>query len=318
MSVRKIFGLVVGVCLVAALGYVAMARTGQFQLTREELIERYRDEQSKFVRVKDMDLHYKDEGQGPPVLLLHGSFSSLHTWDGVVERLKGQYRLIRMDQPPLALSGDVPKSNDGLLLEDFIAAFLDEIGVEKVALAGVSSGGIVAYRFAAKYPERAMALMITNSPSAVVDNEATGTSLALNTLIYLNTNVFKHQTKLYWRTFLKSLFAEPSRVTDAMAQRYYDTNRKIRAPIVPSMRSRVNDTAEIDGVLARVHAPTLLLWGTPDRVLPESMGRQLQTKLSGTVAELVILDGGGHYPPLEAPELIAPRLGDFLAKNVSP
>jgi len=318
MPFRKIATLVVGVGLAVALGYVVMARTGQLQLTREELIQKYRDDRSKFVRVKDMDLHYRDEGQGLPILLLHGSFSSLHMWDGVVDQLKGQYRLIRMDQPPLALSGDIPKSNDGLLLEDFLAAFLDEIGVEKVALAGVSSGGIIAYRFAAKYPERALALVITNAPSAVVDNEATGTSPALNTLVYLNTNVFKHQTKLYWRMFLKSLFADPSRVTDAMVQRYYDTNRKIRAPVVPSMRSRVNDTAEIDGVLASVRAPTLLLWGTPDRVLPEAMGQQLQSKLSGTKADLIILDDGGHYPPLESPDLIASHIRDFMAKTVTP
>lgn len=307
-----------------ALGiYVGLARTGQFQLTRDELVTKYADASSRFITVRGIEVHYKDEGPAdgggaPPVLLLHGSFGSLRSWDGVVEQLKGDYRLIRIDQPGVALSSDVPAPNEGLSVEDFIAAFLDELGVGRVSLAGTSSGGIIAYRFAAKYPERAAALVLSNTPSAVVDNSAVGSPPMLDALIFASSRILKHQPKLYWRVLLNSLYADPTRVKSDVVQQYYDFGRRARvAPPVRSMFVRVSDTAETAEILSRVAAPTLLLWGVPDRVLPETMGRQLQAKLSAVRPDLVVLDGTGHYPPVESPEIVAGHMARFLARTRS-
>lgn len=300
---------------VVALGYVALARSGAFQLTREELIARYADAESKFVTVHGIDVHYKDEGTGPAILLLHGSFGSLASWDGVVARLKDRYRLIRFDKAPTGLTGDLPASAEGLSLEGFMAEFLDAVGVDRVALAGVSSGGIMAYRFASAYPGRTTALVLANAPSAVVDNAAVKTPVALNVVSFLSSTVLNHSPALYWRIFLESLYADPTRVTDAKVRRYTDINRREnKSPRIPSLFSRVNDTAEIDGVLAKVRTPTLLLWGVHDRVLPEAMGLQLQKKLTGVQAELIWLKGTGHYPPDESPDIFADHLARFLGQ----
>lgn len=313
---RKV-ALVLTLVLAGSLaGYIVLARNGGFQLTRQELIEKYTDEHSKFVDVKGMEVHYKDQGSGPPVLLLHGSFGSVHTWDGVVDDLKDDLRLIRFDQPQAALSSDAPPENEGLSLEDFVAAFLDEIGVDRVHLAGTSSGGIIAYRFASKYPERAGKLVIANSPSAVVNNAAVDSPVFLDSLIYVSQNILKHQPRLYWRTFLESLYADPSRVKDTIVDQYFDYGRRTRtAPYVRSLFARVNDTAEIDQVLAQVKAPTLLLWGVPDRVLPEEMGYQLQRKLTAANPELIFLNGTGHYPPVESPDIVAGHIRRFISDN---
>jgi pimeloyl-ACP methyl ester carboxylesterase len=303
--------------ILAAVGYVILARSGQFQLTRDDLRERYTDSASRFVTVRDMEVHYKDEGAGPVILLMHGSFGSLRSWDGVVERLKGKYRLIRPDQPPLALSGDLPASAKGLALEDYVAALLDGLGIDHAVIVGTSSGGIIAYRFAAKYPGRTDALIVANAPSAVVDNSATGSPALLEALIWINTNVLKHQPRLYWKMFLESLFADPTRLTDAAIERYFDFGRRPRtSPAIPSMMSRVNDTGEIDQVLGRVRAPTLLVWGVPDRVLPEPMAHQLKAKLTAAPVELVILNGTGHYPPDESPDLVAAEIDRFLTATL--
>ncbi|MDX2223362.1 MAG: alpha/beta hydrolase [Rhodospirillaceae bacterium] len=321
MNMRKLVIIIVALAAVSLAGYVGLARTGQFQLSRDELVARYADAESKFVDVRGIVVHYKDEGpvdggRAPPVLLLHGSFGSLRSWDGVVARLKDTHRLIRIDQPGTALSGDIPASLEGLSLEDFIAAFLDELGVDRVSLAGTSSGGIIAYRFAAKYPERAAALVLSNAPSAVVDNAATGTPPALNAMIFVSSRILKHQPEMYWRMLLDSLYADPSRVKGAVVRQYFDFGRRARtAPPVRSMFARVNDTAEITEILGQITTPTLLLWGVPDRVLPEAMGRQLQAKLSATAAELVILNGTGHYPPVESPDLVAEHMAAFLAST---
>lgn len=302
-----------------AAGYVLLARTGAFQLSRADLIEKYADAESKFVTVKGAEFHYKDQGLGPAVLLLHGSFGSIHTWDRIVEGLKPNYRLIRFDQPPSALSGDIPSDNEGLSLEDFVAAFLDEIGVEELSLVGTSSGGLIAYRFASKYPERTQALVICNAPSAVVDNSAIETPPGLQALIYLSRTILHYQPRLYWQSLLESLYADPSRVKNDLVEQYYDFARRTQtAPYVRSLFARVNDTTEIDAVLARVASPTLLLWGVPDRVLPPEMGSQLQRKLSAAQPELIFLEGTGHYPPVESPEVVGAHIKRFLADTLTP
>lgn len=314
---RKTIAILATLALVWVAGYVVLARSGAFQISRDGLIEKYSDENSKFIEVKGTTFHYKDQGTGPAVLLLHGSFGSNRTWDVVVEEMGADYRLIRFDQPPSGLSGDIPPENEGLSLEDFLAAFLDEIGVDEVSLVGTSSGGIFGYRFAAKYPDRAKALVIANSPSAVVDNSATDTPLSLDVLIYVSRNLLHYQPRLYWRWLLESLYADPSRLKEHVVEQYYDIARRTQtAPYVRSLFARVNDTAEIDGVLARVTTPTLLLWGVPDRVLPEAMGYQLQRKLSAIEPELIFLEGTGHYPPVESPEIVASHINRFLSETL--
>ena len=314
---RKTIALLAALAVLWVSGYVVLARSGAFQLSREELIEKYAESDSKFVTIKGIDVHYKDEGSGPPVILFHGSFGSLHTWDVVVEELRSEYRLIRFDQPQSALSSDIAQEKEGLSLEDFVAAFLDEIKVEKINLVGTSSGGLIAYRFASKYPERTGALVIANAPSAVVDNSATDTPFGLDVLIYLSRMVLQYQPRIYWQSLLESLYADPSRLKKETVEQYYDYARRSGThPYVRSMFARVNDTAEIDQVLAKVTAPTLLLWGVPDRVLPEAMGYQLQRKLSSTDAELVFLNGTGHYPPVESPKIVAGHIESFFTQHV--
>ena len=313
-STRKlqVVALAIGAFVIIAAAYVVMARAGAFRLDRNDLVTRYADSASRFVEVSGIDVHYKDEGQGSPVLLLHGSFGSLRTWDQVVAELKDDYRLIRLDQPGSALSGDVPESAEGLMLEDFIRLFLDTIDVDRTTLVGTSSGGLIAYRFAAKYPDRAVALVIANSPSAVVDNSAIDTPPSLQAMSFLSARILKHRPRLYWRLFLESLYGDPNRLSMAIVEQYFNMGRR-PSSLRPgsSMYARVNDNDEIDAVLQSVVAPTLLLWGLLDPVLPEPMAYQLQTKLSSAETELVFLNETGHYPPVESPALVAEQIRRF-------
>ena len=318
MRVKKarpaaIAATVAGVVALFIAAYVLLARSGAFQLERDQLIARYADSESGFVQVRGIDVHYKDEGQGVPVLLLHGSFGSLRTWDGVVDALEDEFRLIRLDQPPTALSGPIPASAGDLWLEDFIDLFLDALGIERAVLVGTSSGGIIAYRFAAKYPERTTALVIANSPSAVVDNSAIATPRAVATMSLLGSRVLHHRPKLYWRWFLEWLYSDSSKVSEALVQQYYDMGRKTRSlPPNERMYARVSDNDEVTRILGGVRAPTLLLWGLVDPVLPEPMAHQIQRKLSSAPTTLVRLQTTGHYPPVESPERVADEIGKFL------
>ncbi len=75
----------------------------------DQLSKKYTDSNSRYMDVNGLTIHYRDEGEGPPLLLLHGVASSLHTWDDWTDQLKGSYRVIRMDLPGFGFWIDWPR-----------------------------------------------------------------------------------------------------------------------------------------------------------------------------------------------------------------
>ena len=91
------------------------------RISLEDLRQKYSDSSDQYIDIEGTSVHYKDEGQGPPLLLIHGSTSTLRSFDSLAEILKSRYRVIRYDVPPTGLSGaisemsfayDVVKSSD--------------------------------------------------------------------------------------------------------------------------------------------------------------------------------------------------------------
>ena len=92
----------------------------------EKLIEKYTDENSSFIDVDGANVHYRVEGEGDPILLIHGTFSSLHTYDAWTKILKKKYKVIRFDLPGFGLTGPHPKNKYTIdKYTDFINEFLD-------------------------------------------------------------------------------------------------------------------------------------------------------------------------------------------------
>ena len=99
----------------------------------EELKTEFKNNNSRFVEVDGTFIHYVDEGKGMPIILLHGTGSSLHTWDLWAERLKDKYRVLRITLPGFGLSG--PRSDKKYKIKDYVNLledFVEKIGVEKV------------------------------------------------------------------------------------------------------------------------------------------------------------------------------------------
>ena len=275
--------------------------------------------QSRYVDVAGAPIHYMDEGQGPVLLMLHGSFGNLHTFDDVAAELRGAYRIVRLDQPPAGLSGPVPEGYT-LTPEQFVAAFLDAVGIERVALLATSSGGILAYRFAATYPQRTTALVLSNvPPSAPVDNPG---ALRRNPWLLRQSLTVCLKYSRPWsetcvRDFLRSTFHRQERITPEVVRQYYDFNRRPDSRTPSSMTGIMRDDARVRDFLSKVTAPTLLVWGAEDHVLPTAAATLLVERLTSTRAQLQILDDVAHYPPLEAPREFAAASREFLAKALT-
>ncbi len=316
-TTRKLLGALAAVVVVLAAVVAATyigARRAAPPAVLEEMRQRHGAPASRYVDVAGVSVHYRDEGSGPVLLLLHGSFGSLHMFDEMVPMLTDRFRVIRFDQAPGGLSGPVPPGFT-MTPEEFTHEFLTQIGVQRVALLGTSSGGIYAYRYAAAYPQDTYALVLSNvPPSAPVDNAGAQARQSWLTQLSSKTcaKFAKPWSKTCWHDFLESLFVRRERVTDELVTRYYDLNRRPEASQFTTMTAIMREDAKVLDFLGRVTAPTLLVWGTDSKVLPPPTGRLMFERLTGTKPELEILERVAHYPPLEAPREVADLVRPFL------
>src|SRR6202171_338422 len=160
--VLRAVALAVGALLLVAAVAIAAMVCPDIPLTA--LLPEYGAAPSKFVEIEGMRIHYRDEGAGSPLVLLHGFGSSLYTWDGWVRQLAGTRRLIHLDLPGFGLTGPAP---DGDYRTEryahVVAALLDRLGVERIDVAGNSMGGRTALMFALAHPERVRKLILVDA-----------------------------------------------------------------------------------------------------------------------------------------------------------
>ena len=275
-----------------------------------ELQKRYSSTSNNVVNVDGMRIHYKDTGsQDAPVLLfLHGFGSSLQTWDVWAGSLEQKYRVIRLDLPGFGLTGPSP-SNDYSEFNDVntLTQFVDKLGVSELSVIGHSMGGKIAWTFAAAHPDRVKALVLM-APDGFPQPEAIGTKpYAMPAIMGL----MKYCLPRYFvRKSIEPAFANESALDDKMVSRYHDM---LRAPGVrAAILERGNQTIYTDPVprLKKIKAPTLLLWGEEDKMIPSSNA----TSYAGVLAQskTVFIPKLGHLLHEEQADIGLAQLVEFL------
>jgi pimeloyl-ACP methyl ester carboxylesterase len=293
--------------LVVAIAIAAMVRP---DIPLEALLPEYGAPPSKFVEIEGMRTHYRDEGTGPPLVLLHGFGSSLYTWDGWVRQLAGTRRLIRLDLPGFGLTGPVP---DGDYRAEryvrVVAALLDRLGVDRTDIAGNSLGGRTALMFALAYPERVRKLILVDAGGFAPMPPPMVYRLAQTPIV--GRLLLLHVTpRFVIRRNLETVYGDPSRLTDAVVDRYQAMtlcagNRaamlaRILGPPDPLLADR----------LGELKLPVFIQWGELDQWIPLSNAHGFQRGIAG--AELRIYPGVGHVSMEELPEATARDADAFL------
>ena len=150
-------------------------------MVRRHAADDYIDADSRFTTVDGLNIHYKRTGTGPPVLLLHGTGSSLHGFDRVAALLSSSFDVIRPDLPGFGLTG--PRPDRDYRIQTFaktVAAFLDSLGVQAASLVGNSLGGNIAWNFALDFPPRVQRLVLINATGYPDKSLPLGLRLARN------------------------------------------------------------------------------------------------------------------------------------------
>jgi pimeloyl-ACP methyl ester carboxylesterase len=283
-------------------------------LTLDELRKIYTDRQSRFFEVGGLSIHYKDEGprDAPVLLMVHGSESSLRTWDRITQVLKGRYRVIRLDLPSYGLSqGPTDTALKTLVPTDVPIALLDKLGVKKVTFVGVSSGGTMGMYLAARRPDMVERLILSNTPSDPVDTSHMVLSKGLvEAMDRAKRTGFRDQN--FWDEFLGYFAGDAGRISAQTRKEYYDFYRRVPEKNLVGLIARIGDGKQATVEMAKVTKPTFLIWGGADPLLPESAVTAITRYLANAQISKVILPDVGHYPPLEVPDRFAQLIAAYV------
>ncbi|MCQ8183861.1 alpha/beta fold hydrolase [Parvularcula maris] len=311
------------VIIIVVLGLLALLTAGMAFLyepdtDREEMIALYGGEQARWAPVEghqDYRVHYRVSGpeDAPVLVLIHGTAASLHTWAPLRERLDQDYRVIAYDQPGHGLTGPHPERDYTFAgMREGLDAVLKATNTTEAVLIGNSMGGWVAWRMALDEPELVKGLVLIDPAGVPVEEESEGNIGFTIAQSSLGRALMKKITpRSLIESSVKQTVADENMVTPEMVDRYHDLLR------FPGNREAAGDQfisprQDLSGRLGEINAPTLILWGEEDRLIPVAAGRVFERDIPG--AELIVYEGVGHLPMEEAPDRTAEDISGFLAR----
>ncbi len=273
----------------------------------ETLVARWAPAPSDFIEVKGQLVHLRDEGprgDPMPIVLLHGTSASLHTWEGWAKALKVQRRIISFDLPGFGLTGPfagqyTPDDYRGDTYARFVIDLLDALQLPHAVLGGNSLGGEIAWRVATLAPERVERLILVDAVGPPFTPEAVPIGFMAARLPVLGW-ISQHLTpRELVADSVASVYGDPSRVSAPLVDRYYELT--LREGNRRALNRRLNQMVigEDAERIAQVKQPTLILWGARDRLIPPAVGRDFAQRIAGS--QLVVLEGLGHVPQEEDP-----------------
>jgi pimeloyl-ACP methyl ester carboxylesterase len=300
-----------GILAIVLLGLALWAYTPD--LGRAVLEAKYRSSVADYVEVAGIRLRVRDTGPkgAPALVLLHGFGSSIETWDAWADRLSPSYRVVRYDLPGFALTGPDPTGDysetRGLAV---LLALLDRLGIPRATLIGNSIGGRLAWQFAALHPERVERLVLISpdgfaSPGFDYEKKA-------EVPFWLPVSRFVLPRPLV-RLSLVPAYGDPAALSEATVTRYWDMMRAPGARAAMIARLEQTMLEDPEPILRQIRAPTLLLWGERDGMIPIANAADYLKDMQD--ARLAALPGLGHVPQEEAPDVSLQPVVAFLQRQ---
>lgn len=301
-NMTKIVAVALLALLFAALGALLGAYEGDRPLA--SLTERWAPAPSRFVEVQGQLVHLRDEGprdDPAPIVLLHGTSASLHTWDGWTNALASDRRVIRMDMPGFGLTG--PNAAGDYRIEtyvQFVIDVLNTLGVRQpVVLGGNSLGGQIAWETAVNHPDRVKALILVDAGGYDFQPESMPIGFTLARLPVINKLMEITLPRRMVESSVRDVYGDPSKVTPELVDRYFELTLREgnRAALAERFRNGIHggNAAQI----ASITQPTLIIWGGKDRLIPPQWGEQFAKDIDGS--QLSLFPELGHVPQEEDP-----------------
>jgi len=312
MRVLRGIGLALAALALGTGAYVGAARGGWLRPDEAVMRERYGLPTSRYITVGAQVLHVVDEGQGPVIVLVHGSFASLRMWDGWADRLREHYRVIRFDRPGMGLSGPNPQGRyDGDAEAALIAALAQQMKLAPFVLVGTSSSGEGVAHFAATHPEALRGVVLANIAAGPL-KPAPHLTPWFKAVLAFDGLLGGHHVPAFWGGILRMNFADPALVTPGLVREWTELNN--RAQGWPRHFGPHPSFAGTPGDLAAIRVPALALWSDKDPEVPLAKdGAQTLRLLGSRYKALVVVERCGHMLAVECTERSVAPVEQFLA-----
>ena len=289
----------------------------QPDIPRRLLEAKYAGVPSQFVVLKDgARVHYRYRGPraAPVLVLLHGSNSSLFDWEPWSKILSDRFRVISLDLPGHGLTGAVANgdySERGMTV--FVEAFADKLGLGRFAIGGNSMGGGVAARFAELYPSRVSHLILVDAHGMESQlGDRIPLAFRLARLPVVNRLLLHITPRSMVAEGLNSAVVRKAALTDQMIDQYWDFARMTGTRRATLTRFRLPPDDFVRDHVGAIKAPTLILWGKEDRLIPVAAAHAWAEAIPGS--RLVVYPDTGHLPMEEEAWESAGNVRTFLGE----
>jgi len=258
-----------------------------------------------------LELHFFEQGEGEPIVFLHGFPLDHSMWDSQLEEFSRTHRVIAPDLRGFGES-TLPEDATVSTMADFaddVAEALEAFGIDDpVTLCALSMGGYIAFQFWKRHPRRVRRLILCDTRAAA-DSEETRKTREL--------------------TAQRVLKEGPGFIADTMPQRLFaETTLHEDAPLVDDIRSVIRETSprgiacalrgmaerdDFTALLGEIGVPTLLICGTDDVISPVTEMRTIADAIPRS--RFVVIPRAGHMAPLEQPEAVNQAIREFLQES---
>lgn len=249
--------------------------------------------------IKQQDkFQFLEEGEGEPLLLLHGLFGALSNFKDLVEHFRHTHKVVVPILPLFDL--DIFHTTVGGLAK-FVNKFIEARGYNNIHLLGNSLGGHVALVHVLKHPEKIKSLTLTGS-SGLFENG-------------MGDSYPKRGDYEYIRKKVEITFYDPATATKELVDEVFEiTNNRMKViKIISLAKSAIRNN--LGEELNQIQQPTLLIWGNNDTITPPFVGKEFNKLIPNS--ELHFVDKCGHAPMMEVPGEFNRILADFLTRLAS-
>jgi pimeloyl-ACP methyl ester carboxylesterase len=271
--------------------------------------------ESRFVEVDGIRMRWEEEGEGHPVVFIHGIPTTPRLWRHVIPRVRNA-RSMAWEMVGYGASIEEGRERDISVARqaDYLAAWMREVGVESAFLVGHDLGGGVAQILAVRHPELVRGLVLMNA--ICYDSWPIPSVKAMRMMGPGVERMPDGVFRLVYSTFLHRGHDDSDRAKESIAQHWpYYERAGGAAAMVRQIRSLdVNDTLAVADQIPNVDVPARLVWGAADEFQPIGYGYRLAYELG---AKIERIEGGKHFVPEDHPEEVAAAVNGLLEQMAS-
>jgi pimeloyl-ACP methyl ester carboxylesterase len=236
------------------------------------------------ITIKGQKIKYRTAGSGEPIFFIHGLSGSLHWWKYNIPELADNYKIYLIDLPGFGNMRSILRKISLNEIDDWVIKFMDALEIKKAHFIGHSMGGYVCTQIAANYPEKVKRLVLVSSVGVDTNRSIISSVLPL-------LNAFRYVTP----DFL------PVLMIDALKA----------GPLTLFLFAQEVLTANTEEALPKIEAPTLLIWGTQDTLIPVEYAEVFKKEIKHS--SLIKLRGVGHVPMFDRPKEFNELVTKFLS-----